>query len=57
VIVVTGVNVPEREVLYVRDGTDVTLEYLEQHARVVARQSKHGPLVPLPFIVYNWAID
>jgi len=57
VIVATGINVPEYNVLYVRDGTDVTLEYLEQHARVVARQSKHGPLVPLPFIVYNWAID
>ena len=57
VIVATGVNVPEHEVLYVRDGTKVTLEYLEQHARVVARQSTGGPLVPLPFIVYNWAID
>ena len=53
----TGINVPEDEVLYVCDGTDVTLRYLEQHARVVARQSKGGVLVPLPFIVYNWAID
>jgi len=57
VIVATGVNVPEREVLYVCDGTDVTLRYLEQHAGVVARQSTGGPLVPLPFIVYNWAIN
>ena len=58
VIAATGAKIYYKETICrLPNQTEITPQYLEKHSSVLTRYSIGEALVPLPFIVYNWAID